>query len=174
MSAPPPRRLIDAAALILDELAAQRGAEADLARRRTAARDRAYRLLRSLDAVLSTLPPAERRPFVQRRDAIEGRAGPPAGALGATPVTSAILAYLAAHEAETVTVAEINEHLAAAGLPTVRAHAAITLGRFTRHGLVARVRRGIYRVNRFHPELAGLRQGPADAAGPTRNVVPEA
>jgi predicted transcriptional regulator of viral defense system len=74
-------------------------------------------------------------------------------------VTNAILAYLAARTAETVTVGAVTEHLAAAGLPTVRSHAAITLARFARHGLAARIRRGVYRINRFHPELLSMRQG---------------
>ena len=163
MSTPKPLGLVEAAGRILDELAAHRAREAELSRRRTAARDRGARLVRAFDALVRALPPAESRALIQRLDAIEGRAEPPAGSVGSTPVTNAILAFLAAHDAETVTVAALNEHVAALGLPTVRAHAAITLARFTRHGIVARVRRGVYRINRFHPELLALRQGPESA-----------
>lgn len=166
MSTPKPRGLVEAAERILDELAAHRAAESELARRRTAARDRGARLVRAFDALARALPPAEARALIRRLDAIESRAGPAPGSVGSTPVTNAILAFLAAHEAGTVTVAALNEHLAALGLPTVRAHAAITLARFTRHGIVARVRRGVYTVNRFHPELMALRQGPAREAPP--------
>ena len=155
----PPVRLIDAASLILDELAAHRAREAELSRRFRATRDRGHALVRSFDALARALPPAELRPLLQRLDAIEGRAEPPAGALGSSPVTNAILAYLAAQTAETVTTAAVEEHLAAAGLTTLRAHAATTLGRFMKHGIVARVRRGVYRINRFHPELLAMRQG---------------
>lgn len=164
MSTPPPR-LRDAASLILDELAALRARQAEISRSFRVTRDRGHALVRSFDALVRMLPVAERRPLLQRLDAIEGRAGPPAGSLGSTPVTNAILAYLAAHEAETVTVAAINEHLGAAGLTTIRSHAAITLARFTRHGIVSRLRRGVYHINRFHPELLSLRQG-VEAAGP--------
>ncbi len=155
----PPVRLIEACTLILDELAAHRAHEAELTRRFRATRDRGQALVRSLDAAMRAVPPAERRPLLQRLDAIEGRGAPPSGALGSSPVSNAILAYLAAQTAETVTTAAVQEHLNAAGLTTLRAHAATTLGRFIRHGIVARVRRGVYRINRFHPELLAMRQG---------------
>lgn len=160
----PPVRLTDAAALILDELAAHRARETEISRHFRVTRDRGHALVRSFDALVRALPPAESRPLLHRLDAIEGRGAPPGGALGSSSVTNAILAYLAAQTAETVTAAAVQEHLAAAGLTTLRAHAAITLARFMRHGLVARVRRGVYRINRFHPELLAMRQGGAGAA----------
>lgn len=159
MSTPPPR-LRDAATLILDELAALRARQAELSHHVRTTRDRGQALVRAFDALARTLPAAEQRPLIQRLDGIEGRAEPPAGTLGSTPVTNATLAYLAASTAETVTVAAVTEHLAALGLSTVRRHAAITLARFARHGLAARIRRGVYRINRFHPELLAMRQGP--------------
>ena len=162
----PPVRVRDAASLILDELAAHRAREAELSRVFRATRDRGHALVRAFDVLARTLPPAELRLLVQRLDAIEGRAAPPSGSYGSTPVTNAILAYLAAQTAETVTTAAVEEHLRREGLTTLRAHAATALGRFARHGLVSRVRRGVYRINRFHPELLAMRQGAApESAG---------
>ena len=159
MPDPDDGRLAEAASLILDRLAAHRRAEADLARRRTDERDRAHRLARSFDALVRALHPEEQVPLLRRRDAIEGRGAAPAAELGSTPVTSAILAWLAAQDTETVTVPALNEHLRGLGLAHVRTHAAITLGRYARHGIVSRVRRGVYRVNRYHPELMAMREG---------------
>lgn len=158
-TSPPPGGLTAVASGLLDELAAHRRAEAEIHRRRRAARERGINLIRAFDALVRTLPAEEQRPLLRRLDAIEGRAAPPPNALGSTPVTGAVLAFLAAHEAETVTVPALNEHLAALGITEVKTHASITLSRYVRQGIVARVRRGVYRINRFHPELVAMREG---------------
>ncbi len=56
----------------------------------------------------------------------------------------------------------VNENQAVqAGVPLLAQHrryAACTLARMTRSGLVARARRGLYRINRHHPELMAIRK----------------
>ncbi len=39
-----------------------------------------------------------------------------------------------------------------------RRYAACTLNRMTRQGLVARAKKAVYRINRFHPELMAIRK----------------
>ena len=154
---PGPDRLAHAARLMLDEFEAHRAAEAEIARRHAAARDRGAALLRALDVVLRGLTPAGQAPLVNRLALIRGRDRPPVTALGSSPATSAVLAFLAAREGETVEVAALTEYLQAIGLTQHRRYAACTLARMAHYGLVARARRGLYRINRYHPELMALR-----------------
>jgi len=73
----------------------------------------------------------------------------------------------AAQEGETVEVSALTAYLKKIGLTQHRRYAACTLGRMARYGLVARARRGLYRINRYHPELMVIRRvgrsGPPDA-----------
>ncbi len=155
---PGPDRLAQAARLMLDELEAHRVAEAELARRHGAARDRGAALVRAIDVVLRGLSPAGQAPLVNRLALIQGRDRPPVTALGSSPATSAVLAFLAAQEGETVEVAALTAYLKKIGLTQHRRYAACTLARMARCGLVARARRGLYRINRYHPELMAIRK----------------
>ena len=155
---PGPDRLAHAARLMLDELEAHRAAEAEIARRHGAARDRGAALVRAIDVVLRGLSPAGQAPLVNRLALIQGRDRPPVTALGSSPATSAVLAFLAAQEGETVEVAALTAYLKGIGLTQHRRYAACTLGRMVQHGLVARARRGLYRINRYHPELMAVRR----------------
>jgi hypothetical protein len=152
-----PSRLYGATRLMLDELEDQRKHQARLACRLAAARDRGAGLVRSLDMLIRALPPGERDGPAQRLARIEGQARPALHAIGATPASSAVLAFLAGHARDTVTVPELTAHLKSAGLTLHRRYAACSLNRLIRQGLVARVRRAVYRINRYHPELMAVR-----------------
>ncbi len=56
----------------------------------------------------------------------------------------------------------VNENQAVqAGGPLLAQHrryAACTLGRMVHLGLLTRARRGLYRINRYHPELMAIRK----------------
>ena len=158
MNAPAPGRLAHAARLMLDEFEAHRAAQAEIARRHAAARDRGAALVRAIDVVLRGLSPAGRAPLVNRLALIQGRGRPPVTALGSSPATSAVLAFLAAQEGDTVEVAALTAYLEKIGLTQHRRYAACTLGRMARYGLLARARRGLYRINRYHPELMAIRK----------------
>lgn len=154
-----PSRLYGATRLMLDELEEHRKHQARLARQLAAARDRGAGLVRSLDVLIRALPPSERDNPAQRLAKIEGQARPALHAMGATPASNAVLAFLAGHTGDTVTVPELTAHLERTGLTLHRRYAACTLDRLIRQGLVARVRRAVYRINRFHPELMAMRVG---------------
>ncbi len=158
MNGPEPDRLAHAARLMLDEFEAHSVTQAALARRHAAARDRGAALVRAIDVVLRGLSPAGQAPLVNRLALIQGRDRPPITALGSSPAISAVLAFLAAQEGETVVVAALTAYLQRIGLTQHRRYAACTLGRMARSGLVARARRGLYRVNRYHPELMAIRK----------------
>ena len=158
MNDPEPDRLAHAARLMLDEFEAHRVTQAALARRHAAARDRGAALVRAIDVLLRGLSPAGQTPLVNRLALIQGRERPPITALGSSPASSAVLAFLAAQQGETVEVAALTAYLERVGLTQHRRYAACTLGRMAHYGLVARARRGLYRINRYHPELMAIRK----------------
>jgi hypothetical protein len=58
----------------------------------------------------------------------------------------------------TVLVAALSAYLNKIGLTQHHRYAACTLGRMAHYDLVARAKRGVYQINRYHPELMAIRR----------------
>ena len=167
MNGAEPKGLAYAARLMLDQLTLHRDRQIDLARRLDAERERSEALRRSIEVLLTGLAPSERAPLVRQLALIEGRGLPPRGTLGSTTAVSAVLAFLAAQEGDKVTVEALAAHIGKLDLTLHPRYAACTLNRLRHLGVVSRIKRALYRINRFHPELVAMsgagRPDPPDA-----------
>jgi len=145
-----------AARALLTDLEAEARRMAALRRALETARAARGRVEAALEALLPALSPpmaaeARRGLTAARREAeaVEARRrdGPQA----------ALLDLLALTDRPTVGVGEAQDWLEAQGLDIRRTYAAGALHHLAGLGVVHRVRRGKYRINRTHPDLVALR-----------------
>ena len=147
--------LTQAAEAILTEIettgAWERDLLADLERTRLKRQD----LRRALTSLMQTLPEDARPPL---RDRMLKAAVAVASDLRSSPhitdKVEALHTYLRTAN-EIVTVREIHRHLTILGLAPYPDAASMLLARKAKQGVVERIARGRYRVNRDHPMLAG-------------------
>ena len=156
-------RAEQAASLLLEELeeTARRIAELD-AERATAARRRTELVL-SLQSLLRTLPPGHREPLGLRLAVLAELPQAPARLLRGS--LRDVIAFLAACETDAIRASEVTRHVRALGNPVKGTYGGATLAKLEATGHVTRIERGIYRINRAHPELTPCRVGDS----PTRN-----
>lgn len=147
--------LASAAETIIAEIERLAEWERDLLDDLTATRMRREGLLRAADAILGTLEPEERRPWRLRLNRVAiALAGGLRANLHTTDKVEAVHDYLARSEG-IVTVRAVQRYLKTHGLATYDDAAALLLSRKCKQGVLERVERGRYRVNRDHPVIAG-------------------
>ena len=122
----------------------------DLARTRA----RRENLLKAVESVLASLTPEERRPIRLRLNRVAvALAGGLRANLHMTDKVEAVHGYLARADGP-VTVRGVQRYLRRHGLATYDDAAALLLSRKCRQGVLQRIERGRYRVNRNHPVIA--------------------
>lgn len=159
--------LLDAVATMLDAVAEKRRQEHALDRQLRGTRIQLQALMVPLSAALGMLPEGQREAPRARLAAIEAEYGSAPHRLGTTPISEALIGYLACREAETVTASEAQQWLARAGHAPRRRYAALALARLQGFGVVTRQRYGTYAIHRLHPELVARRMkvGKGEPAG---------
>ena len=119
-------------------------------------------MVTAADSVLASLSPEERRPFRLRLNRVAvAIAGGLRQNVHVTDKVEAVHDYLARAEG-VVTVKAVQRYLKRHGLATYEDAAALLLARKCKQGLLERVGRGRYRVNRHHPVVAGREIGPGE------------
>ena len=156
MPTPAAARAEQAASLLLENLEETTRWIAELdAERATAARRRAELVL-SLQSLLRTLPPAAREPLGLRLAVLaELPQSPPRTLRGSL---RDVVAFLATCETDTIRAAQVTRHIRALGNPVKGTYGGATLAKLEATGHVTRMERGIYRINRAHPELIAMRR----------------
>lgn len=158
-----PSVLRRAADMMLDELAEYRRREHALDRQLRGTRLQISALMVPLAAALSALDRREGERPRAWLAAIDAEYGPERRRLGGTPASEALLGFLAGCDAESVTVAEVQAHLARAGLAPKPRYAALALGRLHAQAVVNRQGFATYGINRYHPELVARRLAAAQS-----------
>ena len=116
-------------------------------------KDRRAKLSKALDTLIPELPDQHRRKYRETLTKIEMPAPERRQRPSImTPKVSAVHDYLAAAE-DTVTVHEVRQHLMTNGLTENPYDANTILARKVGQGIVARVSKGVYRVNPRHREI---------------------
>lgn len=157
--------LTSAAEAIIAEIEKLAAWEGDLLDDLGATREKREALLRAADPVLAILPPDGRRPFRLRLNRVAiAVAGGLRAKIHVTDKVEAVHDYLARAEG-VVTVKAVQRYLKAHGLAPYDDAAALLLARKCKQGLLERVGRGRYRVNRHHPVVAGALVDDAPRAG---------
>ena len=150
--------LIECAQVMLREIESLAKWEAEITRDLARTKDRRAKLSKALDALLPELPDQHRRKF---RDTLTRLELPAPKFVKRpsimTPKVSAVHDYLAAAE-DTVTVHEVRQHLTDNGLSENPYDANTILARKVGQGIVARVSKGVYRVNPRHREIVVRRK----------------
>jgi hypothetical protein len=151
-----PRARDAAARALLADLETQSRRMAEMRRALETAQIARSRLEAALEALAPALSPAlaqeaRRRLLAARTQAETARAR------AADGPQAALLDWLAMAERPTVGVGEAQDWLESQGHDIRRTYAAGALHHLAGLGVVQRIRRGKYRINRSHPELTALR-----------------
>ena len=150
--------LIECARLMLREIETLAKWEAEILRDLAKTKHRRAELSRALDTLIPELPDQHRRKYRQTLTRIdmaqpERRQRPSV----MTPKVSAVHDYLAQAE-DTVSVFDLQRHLIERGLSTKPHDAYNILARKVGQGMVARISKGVYRVNPSHREIVERRR----------------
>ena len=119
---------------------------------------RIARLTRSVEAALWLVPQPLRADYQRRLDASLARDAIGTGAAPARDRVTLLHAFLAAQGPARVTSKEVLRHLRANGHPTDAKAVARLMSAKCRQGLLTRLARGSYRIEKAHPVLARLQQ----------------
>ena len=156
--------MLTAAELITAEIEKLAAWESDLLYDLAATRENRERLLRAIDSVLPGLPEDQRRPLRLRLNRVAvARAGGLRANTMVTDKVEAVHDYLSRAAEGVVTVKAVQRYLKKLGLAPYDDAAALLLARKCKQGLLERVGRGRYRVNRHHPVVAGRGMAADDA-----------
>lgn len=151
--------LADAAETLTAEIETLAAWEADLLADLATTRANRERLLKAADSVLPSLPEDARRALRLRLNRVAvALAGDLRANVNVTDKVEAVHDYIARAEG-VVTVRAVQRYLKRHGLATYDDAAALLLARKCKQGLLERVSRGRYRVNRMHPLVAGRESG---------------
>lgn len=157
MPTPASARAEQAASLLLENLEETARWIAELDAERAAAARRRAELVTSLQSLLRTMAPGPREPLALRLAVLaELPEAPPRTLRGSL---RDVIAFLAACETDTIRASEVTRHIRALGNPVKGTYGGATLGKLEATGHVTRIERGIYRINRAHPELMTMRLG---------------
>ncbi len=110
----------------------------------------------ALEALAPALPRAEADAALARLSAARREADALALRRAST-AHAGLVELLAAWDKPLISVAEAQGTLEAQGLVQTRAYASGALKALCARGYVAKAARGLYRINRMHPDMVGLR-----------------
>ncbi len=147
--------LASAAETLTAEIESLANWEADLLDDLAETRRKRERLIKAIDSVLPSLDPDTRRPYRLRLNHVAVRlAGGLRANVHVTDKVEAVHDYLARADG-VVTVKAVQRYLKKLGLAPYDDAAALLLARKCKQGVLQRVGRGRYKVNRMHPVVAG-------------------
>lgn len=161
-SAPPPaglgpEELPPAIELLLDDLAGHTDRVSELERALAEARTARADVTMAISPLMRGLTPGLRRRVETRLASLEARTDGEGGRVGRTRLTQAALTFLGEAEAEEIRASELTWYLRRLGFAVGPRYAPTLLRDWEGRGVVARTGRGVYRINRVHPEVFRLR-----------------
>ena len=132
--------------------------EGELARLRDARRD----IMTAIAPLMRHLNAPQRRMVEFSIAAAEKRAGASRGKVGATRLTRAALDFLALSEHDEIRAVELTWYLRRMGFSVAPQYAGTLLKDWTARNVVGKSARGVYRINKVHPEVVKIRLGEID------------
>jgi len=123
----------------------------------TALRDARRDIMAAMAPLMRHLNEHERRGVELRLGMAERRAGARRGRVGATRLTRAALKFLALSEHDEIRAVELTWYLRRMGFSVAPQYAGTLLKDWTSRNVVSKSARGVYRVNKVHPEVLKIR-----------------